>query len=405
MTDISSVLDLYCSFSFSNIFYSFSCFLTYLFLLGLSLSSSRSFRPRRHDIGDPLRAFSVLQDGSDPTALGPMADSQVALPSSTLGQELQDSVEKVRVIWGTNIVIKETVTSFRDFLINFTMGHKRLAGLDDAESTLPPPTPQNATPLYDVEPFYPRLLRQLKETEVSFLNLDGSNLKAYQPTQTLYHQLICHPQEIIPLMDMTVNELFAELFPELDAATTEPIQVRPFNMGCIVNMRELSPGGKCRALTFLSHHDAYILTHSHPLSLCALFVDVDQLITIKGLVIRSSSILPDMRTAFFKCANCDYCMTVENVKGKVQEPLKCPRNECHANHSMVLIHNRCIYSDKQLVKVQETPGKHLLCQHAQAQSHSMPLPLLDSVPDGQTPHSVTVCVYDSLVDVTRPGDR
>lgn len=30
---------------------------------------------------------------------------------------------------------------------------------------------------------------------------------------------------------------------------------------------------------------------------------------------------------------------------------------------------------------------------------------LDSVPDGQTPHAVTVCVYDSLIDMTRPGDR
>lgn len=30
---------------------------------------------------------------------------------------------------------------------------------------------------------------------------------------------------------------------------------------------------------------------------------------------------------------------------------------------------------------------------------------LDAIPDGQTPHSVTLCVYDALVDVARPGDR
>lgn len=66
---------------------------------------------------------------------------------------------------------------------------------------------------------------------------------------------------------------------------------------------------------------------------------------------------------------------------------------------MVLIHNRCLYSDKQIVKVQETPGKMV-------ESGYRPNRLFtDSVPDGQTPHAVTVCLYDSLIDVTRPGDR
>lgn len=51
---------------------------------------------------------------------------------------------------------------------------------------------------------------------------------------------------------------------------------------------------------------------------------------------------------------------------------------------MQLIHNRCNFSDKQVIKLQETP---------------------DNVPDGQTPHSVSLCVYDELVDVCKAGDR
>lgn len=43
------------------------------------------------------------------------------------------------------------------------------------------------------------------------------------------------------------------------------MQVRPYNIDRTVNLRELSPS------------------------------DVDQLITIKGLVIRSSPVIPDMR--------------------------------------------------------------------------------------------------------------
>src|SRR4051794_12795570 len=31
--------------------------------------------------------------------------------------------------------------------------------------------------------------------------------------------------------------------------------------------------------------------------------------------------------------------------------------------------------------------------------------LKDAVPDGQTPHTVSLCVYDELVDLCKPGDR
>ncbi len=51
---------------------------------------------------------------------------------------------------------------------------------------------------------------------------------------------------------------------------------------------------------------------------------------------------------------------------------------------MEIVHNRCVFADKQVIKLQETP---------------------DSVPDGQTPHSVSLCVYDELVDVCKAGDR
>eukprot|EP01025_Chloroclados_australasicus_P052066 TRINITY_DN6060_c0_g1_i4.p1 TRINITY_DN6060_c0_g1~~TRINITY_DN6060_c0_g1_i4.p1 ORF type:complete len:619 (-),score=71.11 TRINITY_DN6060_c0_g1_i4:858-2459(-) len=52
--------------------------------------------------------------------------------------------------------------------------------------------------------------------------------------------------------------------------------------------------------------------------------------------------------------------------------------------SFRLIHNRSSYGNKQLVKMQESP---------------------DAIPEGETPHSVTLYVYDSLVDYAKPGDR
>lgn len=43
-------------------------------------------------------------------------------------------------------------------------------------------------------------------------------------------------------MDMIVSDYFAELFPETSIAA-DMIQVRPFNIGSSVNMRELDPSG------------------------------------------------------------------------------------------------------------------------------------------------------------------
>lgn len=51
---------------------------------------------------------------------------------------------------------------------------------------------------------------------------------------------------------------------------------------------------------------------------------------------------------------------------------------------MRLVHNLCLFADKQVVKLQEAP---------------------DNVPEGETPHTVSVIAYDALVDVAKPGDR
>ena len=48
------------------------------------------------------------------------------------------------------------------------------------------------------------------------------------------------------------------------------------------------------------------------------------------------------------------------------------------------MHNSCYFSDKQHVKMQETP---------------------ETVPEGETPHTVHLCVYEDLVDFVKPGDR
>lgn len=51
---------------------------------------------------------------------------------------------------------------------------------------------------------------------------------------------------------------------------------------------------------------------------------------------------------------------------------------------MELIHNQCIFTDKQFIKFQELP---------------------EYVPEGETPQSITILAYDNNVDQMKPGDR
>lgn len=89
-------------------------------------------------------------------------------------------------------------------------------------------------------------------------------------------------------------------------------------------------------------------------------------------------------SAFFRCAVCNHSVRVDIDRGKITEPTKCPRAVCESPNSMQIVHNRSGFANKQVIKLQETP---------------------DNVPDGQTPHSVSLCAYDELVDVCKAGDR
>lgn len=75
--------------------------------------------------------------------------------------------------------------------------------------------------------------------------------------------------------------------------------------------------------------------------------DIDQLITISGMVIRTSQLIPEMQEAFFQCQVCMHTARVEIDRGRIAEPCVC--EHCHTTHSMALIHNRSMFSDKQMV--------------------------------------------------------
>ena len=304
-----------------------------------------------------------------------------------------------RVIWGTNVSIADSMAAMKDFLLNFQKKYRE----PNENATVPSDHPSN-------EKEYMDAMRRMLESGQTALNLDARNLKAYPPTRKLWHQLQAFPNEIIPLMDVAVKDVMEELaskrmnelrsqqaqqqtqfraparmrdsssVPPLpssdvdnqDVQTGGPVQppqeipdlvhdvdsriyrVRPFGLDEVINLRELNPS------------------------------DMDKLVSIKGLVIRTTPVIPDMKDAFFRCSVCNHSMKVDIDRGKIAEPTQCPRELCQSQNSMQIVHNRSGFADKQVIKLQETP---------------------DNVPDGQTPHSVSLCAYDELVDICKAGDR
>lgn len=205
------------------------------------------------------------------------------------------------------------------------------------------------------EPYYTRLIEEAIADNSENINLNTKNL--YDFHSELYKELINYPEDLIPVFDMELENFRANLMGDIDDEdqTNNHIQVRPFNLMESTNMKMLNPE------------------------------DVDKLVSIKGMVIRCGEIIPEMKTAFFQCSLCgEQPQPVQLEGGVIREPTRCPNEQCGGKFTMQLIHNRGTYADKQLIKVQETP---------------------DDVQEGETPHTVNVYAYDSLVDVAKPGDR
>ena len=144
------------------------------------------------------------------------------------------------------------------------------------------------------KPYYIEQLELAKETEEYFLDLDCDHI--FQHDTALYKQLENYPSDVIPMFDLIVTQCFREHFLGKDKSLTQQnvamgdesqinqmdgagsadvlIQIRPFNMRKLFQIRDLD-------------------TNS-----------IDKLITIKGIVIRTSEVVPEMKEAAFKCDKC-----------------------------------------------------------------------------------------------------
>ncbi|OLY84373.1 DNA replication licensing factor mcm4 [Smittium mucronatum] len=285
---------------------------------------------------------------------------------SASGELSQETPQEIRVIWGTMVNVRDVMQTFKDFLLNFTLNHYKEFEKKSIESTSSQkPGYQDLVEFVeDIDndsdqlvhkPLYTTYLERIHQTEVWQLNLNALHLLSYKKTLKLYKQLVNYPEEVIPIMDHVLTETYMNQYPdEQYDIGVFGLKVRPFNLAESKNMRSLDPG------------------------------DIDKLISIKGMLIRASSIIPDMEQGFFKCLQCDWTVIVPLDRGIILQPTRCGNPDCSANDTMELIHNRSIFADKQTCRLQETP---------------------DMIPDGQTPHTVSMVLHDEFVDSIKPGDR
>jgi DNA replication licensing factor MCM4 len=85
------------------------------------------------------------------------------------------------------------------------------------------------------------------------------------------------------------------------------------------------------------------------------YLDIDKLVNITGMVIKSSLRMLEMRLAYFSCTECGFhVQIVTTAHSRINEPPLC--TSYNNMHSFELIFDRSSFVDKQRIELQGIPG-------------------------------------------------
>ncbi|XP_022762300.1 DNA replication licensing factor MCM4 [Durio zibethinus] len=261
-------------------------------------------------------------------AATPSSTDDFPPPSSDGGDDMEEATPTF--VWGTNISVQDVKNAIQMFIKHFRETHEL------------------RNDVYG-EGKYMRLIHRVLEIEGEWIDVDAHDVFNYD--SDLYNKMVRYPLEVLAIFDIVLMDIVSLINPLFD----KHVQVRIHNLKSSTSMRNLNPS------------------------------DIEKMVSLKGMVIRCSSIIPEIREAVFRCIVCGYHSDPVVVdRGRITEPTTCSNQECLAKNSMTLVHNRCRFADKQIVRLQETP---------------------DEIPEGGTPHTVSLLMHDKLVDAGKPGDR
>jgi len=116
---------------------------------------------------------------------------------------------------------------------------------------------------------------------------------------------------------------------------------------------------------------------------------IDQLISVEGLVRRTTDVRQLCKISVFRCKRCNESIRILQVRKTFTEPLFCPKDQggCGRAASSTLfdfVPKESVFDDTQLIEVQEFP---------------------EVLPGGSQPESLTVYLDKDLVGQVLPGDR
>ncbi|KAG9310580.1 hypothetical protein JVU11DRAFT_9135 [Chiua virens] len=250
-----------------------------------------------------------------------------------------DEPHEIRAIWGTTVNLAETMKLFREFLRGFKPKYRALHDQEKNIRTMVFNSPEGAeVVLYETQL---RTMRQIGQTN---LNLD---------------MLQKYPQEVIPAVDQVLKDLMLEIADEDQQAGVEGMHGEQGDEE-IADIRQSIQSATlwasvCQHARTQSNWEWISRFYRYDIITLNSSADTDKVICIKGLVIRATPVIPDMKVAFFRCLVCSHAVQVEIDRGKIEEPGRCPRDVCTSVGTMSLIHNRCEFADQQVIRLQETP--------------------------------------------------
>ena len=126
------------------------------------------------------------------------------------------------MIWGTTVNVDYAMARFRAFLNEFQLSEsERERGgdaLDDDDGALGDGAP--------LEGHYIGQLREARERRVLHLSINCRHLATFARSRELYAELVHYPQEIVPIMDLTLHEEYCKRF-DPDELGNRRMQARP----------------------------------------------------------------------------------------------------------------------------------------------------------------------------------
>ena len=181
------------------------------------------------------------------------------------------------------------------------------------------------------------------------LIVDYIDLDSYNPL--LAKEITHKPDEYLEAFNEAVLSVLREIHPDYEQEIREKIRVRIGNYTVQKGLREINADL------------------------------INKLVSISGMVVRSSEVKPLAKKIAYKCTNCN-TVTEAQLKGLVmKKPVKCPA--C-SEKELEMDPESSLFIDFQMVRLQELP---------------------EDLPAGQLPHYIEVTVMSDLVDQCRPGDR